>query len=140
MPEPPNARRLQRLDAQTANCNIRAVGYGLHRAGRGQFPKKEVGMAAIRIIAPPPGEAPKWVRQAWVGLVLPLSENISPGIQLGALGGDPHPQNLDGYSVATNDALTVLARVNAEAAKWWRTEAFLGDYLVFSRTVCTVIN
>jgi hypothetical protein len=30
--------------------------------------------AAVKIVRPPVGEAPVWVREAWVGLVVPLKE------------------------------------------------------------------
>jgi len=33
-------------------------------------------MASIRIIAVPPGEAPQQVREAWVGLRLPVSKGV----------------------------------------------------------------
>ena len=33
----------------------------------------------IRIISIPPGEAPLWVREKWVGLELPLTRHSAPG-------------------------------------------------------------
>ena len=32
----------------------------------------------MRIMAVPPGQAPKWVREEWVGLELPIAENTPP--------------------------------------------------------------
>ena len=37
----------------------------------------------IRIIAAPPGEAPLWVRQKWVGLDLPVARYSGQGRFLG---------------------------------------------------------
>ena len=39
-------------------------------------------MEKIRIVNLPPGQAPKWVRKEWLGLELPVDENI------------PSPENL----------------------------------------------
>jgi hypothetical protein len=89
----------------------------------------------IRIVSVPPGEAPLWVREKWVGLELPLAYGDSGGrraITSGALSG---PRNrlialwwalrgqLDcksGYAVDANEAVRILEGTAPEAAAWWR--------------------
>ena len=58
----------------------------------------------IRMIAVPPGDAPEWVRNAWVGLELPLVPDA--------------PDNRD--MVYSHEAVAVLAAANPNAADWWR--------------------
>lgn len=99
-------------------------------------------MEKIRIIAVPPGQAPEWVRQAWVGLEIPLEKHTpSIGITLGARGGKPHPENQDGYIVRLQDALDALKKKNLDAAQWWETNpvAIIGGRLMFARRVCQLI-
>lgn len=89
----------------------------------------------IRILNVPPGEAPLWVRQKWVGLELPLTygdRGRSEAYTSGVLSG---PRNrviallwrllgkLDrksGYAVNAHDALSILEQTAPEAATWWR--------------------
>lgn len=63
------------------------------------------GREAIRIIAVPPGDAPEWVRQAWVGLELPLAPDAPKGKAV----------------VYSHEAIAVLAKANPKAAAWWKT-------------------
>jgi hypothetical protein len=89
----------------------------------------------IRIVSVPPGEAPLWVREKWVGLELPLAYGDSGGrraITSGVLSG---PRNrlialwwalrgqLDcksGYAVDANEAVRILEGTAPEAAAWWQ--------------------
>jgi hypothetical protein len=89
----------------------------------------------IRIIAVPPGEAPLWVREQWVGLELPIFGGPDPRTLTGygVLSGPP-PLSLEdfeagrrgrlevttGYCVKAAVAIDVLEAVNAEAAAWWK--------------------
>ena len=87
----------------------------------------------------PPGQAPAWVRNAWVGLELPLSESHKNNVQMGALGGPP--ENEGGYSVPSKAALEVLKRKDPKAAKWWEENvplALMPDF-VFSKEVCELV-
>jgi hypothetical protein len=113
----------------------------------------------IRIIDVPPGEAPEWVRQAWVGLELPLVRGEDGPRYMnshGVLSGrgnwfvrlwrqltgaaDPKPQ----YAVRVIDAMDVLDDANPEAAAWWhentphliRPQAVFG----FAPEVCEEID
>ena len=111
-------------------------------------------MTAIKIISAPPGEAPLHIRQAWVGLVLPLavpsvrSVWIMGGVLTGpktALGqwiqlllgrGKRHA----GYVVNLAAAVTLLERAHPSAAAWWRenTAEMITENrsVIFSAEVC----
>jgi hypothetical protein len=88
----------------------------------------------IRIVAIPPGEAPLWVREKWVGLELPLADagSVVQVFTSGVLSG---PRNRflaiiwglfgrlkvqAGYPVYVREALSILKQTTPEAEKWWR--------------------
>ncbi|HMK08023.1 MAG TPA: hypothetical protein VK449_03235 [Anaerolineales bacterium] len=93
-------------------------------------------MAGIRILSRPAGEAPPHIRDAWVGLTLPLPNDSSgrrrsfrasgvltgPTTFLGTLSNLllGRTQRYFGYGVATLDALRVLEAHDPDAAAWWR--------------------
>jgi hypothetical protein len=88
----------------------------------------------IRIKSTPPGEAPEHVRQAWIGLELPvpLRCRSSPGIwswcsfwseeSVWALFSliFRRAKPTVGYIVESHVAIDVLATRSPEAAAWWR--------------------
>ncbi len=91
----------------------------------------------IRIVAIPPGEAPLWVREKWVGLRLPVADGQGPrdAYITGVLSG---PRNRllafvrrvfgnlskqTGYAVYVRDAISELEKVAPDAAAWWRNDA-----------------
>lgn len=90
-------------------------------------------MAAIKIIATPSGEAPLHIREAWVGLVLPLVvpkprlTKTSGGVLTGpkTYWGYLFRRLLGqgkievGYAVNVQASLMLLSRVNPSAAQWW---------------------
>lgn len=63
------------------------------------------GRRHVRIVAVPAGDAPAWVRKAWMGLVLPLAPDAPEGRVL----------------IYSHEAVAVLSRENKEAAMWWKT-------------------
>ena len=89
----------------------------------------------LRVTSVPPGEAPLWVRQHWVGLLLPLaqrSNSQSTYLVFGVLSG---PRTLlaclgailkreykthSGYAVDAARAVALLEEVSPYAAGWWR--------------------
>ena len=92
----------------------------------------------LRIVAIPPGEAPAWVREKWVGLELPLAQSSSgaftwrsAGVLTGPRGfaaraagllrGELREQR--GFVVNVIQAIAALERASPEAARWWRTNA-----------------
>ena len=113
----------------------------------------------IRIEAVPPGEAPQWVREQWVGLALPLvGGQSSPRSVLtsGVLSG---PKSVwaslvamfsgrlvrrTGYLVESSAAVAILASKSPAAARWWRenTPRLVrpGRYLVFPYEVGRVVE
>jgi hypothetical protein len=95
-------------------------------------------MASVRIIATPAGEAPLSVREAWVGLVLPLKVKFTPVPtklpQFGVLSGPKtaigqifryvlgrHPGSRNVYLVDPVAAIEVLKEKDHTAAEWWLT-------------------
>ena len=110
-------------------------------------------MKTIQIVSTPAGEAPEWVRQAWVGLDLPCTgarpaTYATRGVTAappsfwqklrGALGYGGVP--LTGYCVPAVEAVDALAMVNPEAAAWWRdnTPQLLtpGQAFLFEKAAC----
>ena len=96
-------------------------------------------MPSIRIIKTPAGEAPLHIREAWVGLVLPLEEGefahrtrfpsfgvlSGPKTRLGALlklyfGRVPQQS---AYLVNSLAAMKVLRESDPAAARWWYENA-----------------
>jgi hypothetical protein len=101
----------------------------------------------IRIVAPPPGEAPANVRAAWVGCVLPLFATTDDprvgkqgkGVLTRRSEGRP-----DGFAVQVVDAIEALDRHDAKAARWWRehTPGLIqpGQLFVFRGDVCALVE
>jgi hypothetical protein len=113
---------------------------------------------AVRIVAVPPGEAPLWVRQKWVGLELPVVRYAAHR-KLLAFGVLSRPHSwpaqwaailrgqaglIAGYAVAAAPAIGILAKVSPEAAAWWRenTPHLIAPkrYLVFHEEVCRIAD
>jgi hypothetical protein len=112
---------------------------------------------SVRIIAVPPGEAPLWVREKWVGLELPLLRWASAGtfIGFGAVSGPRTwlaqiwallrggSQRIYGFVVDASRAVDILDRASPEAAAWWRENAAEpvrpGRGLIFHAEACDVV-
>ncbi|HVH66999.1 MAG TPA: hypothetical protein VM716_03955 [Gemmatimonadales bacterium] len=110
----------------------------------------------VRIVARPAGEAPDDVREAWVGLELPVLTGLFGGRRLvltaGVLSGPRSwMQRLlalvgrrfdiqSGYAVNALEAVNILGKKSPMAASWWRARcAHLLDgkhALVFATDVC----
>lgn len=112
---------------------------------------------AIRIVAVPPGEAPYWVREKWIGLELPV-ERFADRRRFYGFGVLSIPRQwwkqcflalfgraeiIDGYAVEATAALARLDQSSPEAAAWWRANAAAvtgpGRYLIFHGHVCEVV-
>jgi len=108
----------------------------------------------VEIVATPAGEAPLWVREAWVGMTLPLSPGPNGGEYrvmgvlsmgrrrslLGRLLLGPVRRRVTGYRVPSREAVGLLADHHADAAAWWRSNvecAVCGDFL-FDAPACRV--
>lgn len=90
----------------------------------------------IIIVRRPIGEAPEWVRDAWIGMTLPLLvQQRREWRGIGVLSGPSRvlPQlwamitgrsfTVDGFVVGARDAIERLEQHNPDAAQWWRTHA-----------------
>ncbi len=100
-------------------------------------------MAKIRIIQTPPGDAPLWVRKAWLGLKLPLIGQANTNIpQFSARGGPATPENIGGYEVHGGEALLALHQAGrTDAAEWWtKNSSPHGGHLIFSKQACVLIQ
>jgi len=110
-------------------------------------------MASIRITSTPPGEAPPSIREAWVGLELPLFHD-KPRYYL-ASGVLTSPRSImegildffalrfqfqRGFAVPSLVAIDILAKSDPNAANWWRETVPRmvrpRRYLVFSPECC----
>ncbi|UHQ18312.1 hypothetical protein LVB87_08735 [Lysobacter sp. KIS68-7] len=93
---------------------------------------------SILITSTPPGEAPLWVRQTWVGLSLPLAQTCSHAHTHHTFGVLTRPRTRvgqwfarmfrrtargSGYLVEAQAAIHLLADVDPVAANWWREHA-----------------
>jgi hypothetical protein len=109
----------------------------------------------VRITGVPPGEAPEWVRRAWVGLVLPLASGENgprtrrgAGVLTGPRGCATALVHLllgrttlwTGYVIDADVAVWLLAERSPEAAAWWRENAphalQPGRRFIFPQEVC----
>ena len=135
-----------RVANQTAAC------------GRSSSPLGPVAQLHLRVNFVPPGEAPAWVRERWVGLMLPLAQaSAEPTTRLtsGVLTG---PRSYfakllalwtgrfdvsEGYIVDAPGALDALESACPEAAAWWkehRPDLFRpGRRLMFQKGVGNVV-
>jgi hypothetical protein len=107
----------------------------------------------------PPGEAPEWVREKWVGLKLPLAQSTADSRIVMAGGvltaprsffarlvalftGRFHPA--EGYVVDATAALSVLEAAHPEAAAWWKEHTphmfRAGRTFVFAKGVGNVVQ
>jgi hypothetical protein len=113
-----------------------ASSVGLYRLWR----NRTVGW--VRVVETPRGEAPPEIREAWVGVDLPLrSWETQPGtVKSGSLLTPGGPVLDHGYAVSGRSAIQALALRSPEAAAWWRANASQvlesGYRFVFPVEVC----
>jgi hypothetical protein len=113
----------------------------------------------IRIKNTPPGEAPEHVRQAWIGLEIPVPPRFTGrrrGFGVGVLSGPKsrlgalfailfgRAQREVGYIVEARVAVDLLASHSPDAADWWRRNAprFIepGRYFMFAAESCEELH
>ena len=90
-------------------------------------------LPCIRITSIPLGEAPEEIRNAWIGLVIPLL--VEEGVA------QPQQRQAHGqrhYEVLAIVAVTLLWNHNKVAAQWWLTNARhrLGNIWGFNTECC----
>jgi len=97
----------------------------------------------IKFVSTPTGQAPEWVRNAWIGVEVETFDTSGPNdILRGVKGGKADQSNIGGYKVSTKEAVEAVRKTNPEAAKWWDknlpTSVF--STLVFGKVFCEVIS
>jgi len=109
----------------------------------------------ITITRRPIGEAPEWVRDAWIGLTLPTShaeEQHWHGV--GVLSGPNNrfllcraylrgrTTSVSGYAVNPELAVSLLAEKHPAAAQWWRENTAKliasGRAFIFDTEACEI--
>ncbi len=93
----------------------------------------------IKIIAVPPGFAPEEIRQAWVGVEIPLvtEEELSVDPPVATFG---TAENAGGYMVTFGDAISALREARKEPAAVFWEDMSLGIYLEFNKNVCQLVE
>jgi hypothetical protein len=114
-------------------------------------------MASIRITSIPPGEAPVSIREAWVGLELPLLRDkplryLGSGVLSGPRSFVATLIHLmtfrlkvyTAFVVPSLTAVEILEKSDPVAARWWRANAphtvRRGRYFLFSPECCERVN
>lgn len=114
-------------------------------------------MGTLKITSVPPGEAPAWVREQWVGLELPLAADGSGPHTLPTFGVLSYPKSRiswylskflrrfkmeTGYLVECIPAIEVLEKSSPDAAAWWRSNTpellQAGQCFLFHESACHV--
>lgn len=91
----------------------------------------------IRIISRPEGGAPEYIRDEWIGLMLPrLGRNTHPisDVMTHELVG-----MTGGYTVRLDDALEILGKKSQSARHWWVTNVHIQGDLVFDEDCCEIV-
>jgi len=94
-------------------------------------PEKATGR--IKITRVPRGEAPDWVRKAWVGLTVPcypIAGYIPGGEATLSFKKRLDPRQC--FVVPQAKAIDALAKTNPEAAQWWNDHGFPWGPLSFT--------
>ncbi|HLY06962.1 MAG TPA: hypothetical protein VKR31_14550 [Rhizomicrobium sp.] len=111
----------------------------------------------IRIASVPPGDAPLWVREKWVGVKLNSVLGPSPEVFRSASVVAPpsffaslwrlitrQSGKVNGYPVQVTAAIDALEKSSPEAATWWRqnTPQLLSPrrFFVFDANACEVMD
>lgn len=83
----------------------------------------------IKIVRVPEGEAPEWVRAAWVGHVLPCDPFVgyAQTRDKGVVSLRETTRNKRSYAVPQKEALQILRNSSPNAAAWWRIHGFPKD-------------
>jgi hypothetical protein len=110
----------------------------------------------IRIVRKPIGDAPDWVREAWVCLELPSARKQPANFRGVSVLDAPSwltavqvllglaCQRRHGYLVPAMRAFELLSQQNESAAAWWRQHTphltRRGKYLLFDDQACERVN
>lgn len=98
------------------------------------------GNLNIIITKVPPGFAPDHIREAWLGVTLPVaSDEDKAQYNIVRRSGT---KNGNGYEVLTEKAIEALREADKnEAAEYWEyTQAQFGNILIFKKECCTEVT
>lgn len=97
-------------------------------------------MFRILIIKVPRGEAPLWVREAWLGMTFECA-GVSHSAA-GVLSNEVVDHGQQGYQVSQAKACKALAAVQPNAAAWWNDHGYPspGGKFVFYRDEVLVLT
>lgn len=111
----------------------------------------------VEITACPEGDAPKWVREQWVGMTLELAAKGIHEIEaVGVLsktqsfwsrlffGANSSSYCMKAYKIDGAQAVSRLRHVSSEAAEWWHNNVpdtcVPGSVLLFEEEVCRPVE
>lgn len=98
----------------------------------------------VRVFDVPPGEAPAWVRRAWVGVELPTVRRLPRAVPSFQVLSGSHVEPGLGYEVPGPAAVAAVLAVNPDAAEWWRANVpgvlDPGYLFIFPADVCERIG
>lgn len=93
----------------------------------------------IVIVNMPSGEAPEWIRRAWIGLKLPVEHFVKRKQSYGGvLEHRSKAKILVGYVVDWEKAMICLKQKDWKARGWWVTNVSPSN-LVFDRMFCVEV-
>lgn len=98
----------------------------------------------FEIIKAPDGTSPQWVRDAWVGVKFAALQGAPVSMQtMAAAESKAQATERRGYQTSARDVLGLLALKDAEAAKWYITNAAQmlnpDQLFLFDETCCKAI-
>lgn len=94
------------------------------RETKEKYPKLEVlPYGFVKVTRVPRGDAPEWVRQAWVGLELPCHPIMGPCTSSDVVSGKEVPVRT-GVCVPHDKALAILKTANQKAFEWWKDQGY----------------
>jgi len=100
---------------------------------------------SIKVIRVPQGEAPRWVRVAWVGLILPCDPYLGysdSGCERGVVSNSAVIRNRYGVSVSQVRAIEILSEHHIGATLWWKNRGFPchDGYFCFSAEEVQIVH
>jgi hypothetical protein len=97
----------------------------------------------VKIVQTPSGGAPDWVREAWVGMILPLQpQKVMSDQTVRNVVSLVEVKN-NGFSVSAMQAIDTLADRNPKAANWWKTNTRCyskGTVFVFNKECGDIVD
>ena len=96
----------------------------------------------IEIIQVPPGFPPDWVRENWVGVVIPLADSLNP--EADGLKWNPRTGEVvtaTSFGVKTQQAIDALREKSEEAYQWFVDEQIPQMYpdISFQSAYCKLV-